>query len=97
MVVIEVVDGLLILVGIVVEVLIVVGCCNVGEEIVVLIEGFGFEVVFVMEVLVCRIFEVYVCWGKGVYFVGFNYGDCFVYEVVSECGCLLLFVGDDFL
>ena len=43
-----------------------------------------------------RISEAYARWGKGVHPAGLNYGDCFAYEVASERGCPLLFVGDDF-
>ena len=77
--------------------LIVAGRRNVGEEIAALIEGLGFEVVSVTEASARRISEAYARWGKGVHPAGLNYGDCFAYEVASERGCPLLFVGDDFL
>ena len=93
---IEAADGLLISAGTVAETLIVAGRRNVGEEIAALIEGLGFEVVSVTEASARRISEAYARWGKGVHPAGLNYGDCFAYEVASERGWPLLFVGDDF-
>jgi ribonuclease VapC len=84
MVAIEAADGLLISAGTVAEALIVAGRRNVGEEIAV------------TEASARRIAEAYARWGKGVHPAGLNYGDCFAYEVASERGCPLLFVGDDF-
>lgn len=93
---IEAADGLLISAGTVAEALIVAGRRNVGEEVAALIEGLGFEVVSVTEASARRIADAYARWGKGVHPAGLNYGDCFAYEVASERGCPLLFVGDDF-
>jgi len=89
-------DDLIISAGTIAEALIVSARRNVGEEIALLIDGLGFEVVSVTSAAARRIAEAYERWGKGVHPAALNFGDCFAYEVAKEHGCRLLFVGDDF-
>lgn len=78
------------------EALIVAGRRNLGEEMTRLIEGLGLEIVSVTAASARRVAQAYGRWGKGVHPAGLNLGDCFAYEVASEHGCRLLFVGGDF-
>ena len=89
-------DRLLISAGTVAEALIVAGRRNVGEEVMQLIDGLGFEVVSVTPASARRIADAYEVWGKGVHPAALNFGDCFSYEVAKEHGCRLLYVGEDF-
>jgi len=89
-------DDLMISAGTIAEALIVSARRNVGEEIALLIDGLGFEVVSVTSAAARRIAEAYERWGKGVHPGSLNFGDCFAYEVAKEHRCRLLFVGDDF-
>lgn len=89
-------DRLLISAGTVAEALVVAGRRNVGEEVVQLIDGLGFEIVSVTSASARRIAEAYEKWGKGVHPAALNFGDCFSYEVAKEHGCPLLYVGEDF-
>ena len=89
-------DRLLISAGTVAEALIVAGRRNVAEEVARLIDGLGFEVVSLTAASARRVAEAYRRWGKGVHPAGLNLGDCFAYEVASENGCRLLYVGEDF-
>jgi ribonuclease VapC len=82
--------------GTVAEALIVAGQRNVGEEVASLIDGLGFDVVAVTPAAARRIAGAYAQWGKGVNPAALNFGDCFAYEVATEHGCPLLYVGDDF-
>jgi ribonuclease VapC len=93
---IEVEDELVISAGTVAEALIVSARRNVGEEVASLLDGLGVEVVSVSAAAARRISVAYSKWGKGVHPAGLNFGDCFAYEVAKECGCRLLYVGDDF-
>lgn len=78
------------------EALIVSARRNVGEEVVSLIDGLGFEVVTVTPASARRIARAYEQWGRGVHPAALNFGDCFAYEVAKEHACRLLYVGDDF-
>jgi ribonuclease VapC len=89
-------DGLLISAGTVAEALIVAFRRNVGEEMLRLIDGLGFEIVSVTPASARRIAHAYSSWGKGAHPAALNFGDCFAYEVAKEHGCRLLYVGDDF-
>lgn len=89
-------DELLISAGTVVEALIVAGRRSVGEQMVRLIDGLGFEIVAVTPASARRIALAYASWGKGVHPAALNFGDCFAYEVAKEHGCRLLYVGEDF-
>jgi ribonuclease VapC len=82
--------------GTLAEALIVAARRNVGEEMIKLIDGFGFEVVSVTPASARRIAAAYERWGRGVHKAGLNFGDCFAYEVAKNHSCRLLFVGNDF-
>jgi ribonuclease VapC len=90
-------DDLLISAGTVAEALIVAARRNVGEEMERLINGLGFQVVTVTLASARRIAQAYENWGKGVHSAALNFGDCFAYEVATEYGCRLLYVGKDFV
>ena len=89
-------DDLLISAGTVAEALIVAGRRNVRAEMERLIDGLGFEVVSVTPASARRIAQAYERWGKGMHRTGLNFGDCFAYEVATEHGCPLLYLGEDF-
>lgn len=82
--------------GTVAEALIVAARRNIGDEMAALIDGIGLEVVSVTPAGARRIAAAYARFGKGVHKAGLTFGDCFAYEVASEHGCPLLYVGDDF-
>lgn len=82
--------------GTMAEALIVAGRRNVGEEMAGLIDSLGFEVISVSAASARRVAQAYSLWGKGLHPAGLNFGDCFAYEVATDRGCRLLFVGDDF-
>ena len=69
---------------------------NVDEEMARLIDGLGFEVVSVTAESVQRVVDAYARWGKGMHPAALNFGDCFAYALARDCGCRLLYVGDDF-
>ena len=93
---IEEAERLLISAGSVAEALIVAGRRNVGDEVIALISGLGFEIVSVTAASARRIADAYGRWGKGLHPASLNYGDCFAYEVAIEHDCPLLYIGDDF-
>lgn len=93
---IEASDVLLISSGTLAEALIVAARRGIGEEMQRVIDELGFEVVPVMSAAAVRVAEAYGRWGKGIHPAGLNFGDCFAYELATERGCPLLFVGDDF-
>lgn len=78
------------------EALIVAERRGLGEEMSLLLEKFGFQVVPVTSTSAHRVATAYRHWGKGVHPAGLNFGDCFAYEVARSHGCSLLFVGKDF-
>ena len=82
--------------GTVAEALIVADRRNVGDEMIRLIDGLGFEIVSVTPASARRIAAAYARWGRGAHPAGLNFGDCFSYEVANEHSCPLLYVGDDF-
>lgn len=94
--VLEAENELLISAGTIAEALIVAARRNVGDEMLRLIDGLGFEVVSVTSASAKRIVQAYEVWGKGVHPAALNFGDCFAYEVAKEHACRLLYVGDDF-
>jgi ribonuclease VapC len=94
--VLEAEDELAISAGTVAEALIVSSRRNVGEEMGELIAGLGFDIVAVTPAAAQRIGTVYGRWGKGIHRAALNFGDCFAYELATERGCPLLFVGEDF-
>jgi ribonuclease VapC len=87
---------ILISAGTVAEALIVAARRNVADEMTMLLDRFGFDVVTVTPAAARRIAAAYARWGKGIDPAGLNFGDCFSYEVAKEHSCRLLFVGDDF-
>ncbi|MCO5064053.1 MAG: type II toxin-antitoxin system VapC family toxin [Rhizobiaceae bacterium] len=89
-------DDIIISAGTAAEALIVADRGNVGEEMALLIEGLGMEIVSVTPAAARRIAQAYARWGKGVHPAALNFGDCFSYEVAREHGCRLLFVGENF-
>jgi len=94
--VLEAETSLLISAGTVAEALIVAARREIGEEMTIMIDRLGFEIVSVTPVSAQRIAYAYAKWGKGVHPAALNFGDCFAYEVAKERGCPLLYVGDDF-
>ncbi len=94
--VLEADDRLLISAGTVAEAMIVAARRNVGEEMIQLIDGLGFEIISVTPASARRIAQAYEQWGKGVHPAALNFGDCFAYEVTKEHSCRLLYVGKDF-
>jgi ribonuclease VapC len=59
-------SGVLISAGTLAECLIVAARRNVGDEMVALLDGFGFEMVSVTPAAARRISEAYSRWGKGI-------------------------------
>jgi ribonuclease VapC len=82
--------------GTVAEALIVAAQRNVGEEVVGMIDGLGFEILSVTPASARGIAVAYARWGRGAHSAALNFGDCFSYEVAKENSCPLLYVGDDF-
>lgn len=93
---IEAADKLLISAGTMAEALIVAGRRTLGEDMVELIDGLGFEIVPLTPASARRIAAAYGRWGKGIHPAALNFGDCFAYEVAGERNCRLLYVGNDF-
>jgi ribonuclease VapC len=89
-------SDLLLSAGTVAEALIVAARRDVGEEMALLIEKLGFEIVSLTPAAARRVADAYEKWGKGVHPAALNFGDCFAYEVAKQHGCRLLYVGDDF-
>lgn len=89
-------NRLLISAGTVAEALIVSARRNVGEEMVRLLDGLGFEVINVTPLTARRMALASRKWGKGIHKAALNFGDCFAYDVASEHDCPLLYVGEDF-
>ena len=82
--------------GTVAKALIVAARRKVGDEVVRLIDGLGFDVVPVTHAGARRVAAAYAQWGKGIHPAGLNFGDCFAYALATERGCPLLYVGHDF-
>lgn len=89
-------SDLLISAGTVAEALIVAARRNIGQEMALLIDKLGFEIVSLTPAAARRVADAYEKWGRGVHPAGLNFGDCFAYEVAKEHACRLLYVGDDF-
>src|ERR1700749_2671024 len=70
-------ENILISAGTVAEALIVAARRNVGDEVAILIDGLGFEVVAVTPASARRIAQAYAQWGKGLNPAALNFGDCF--------------------
>ena len=82
--------------GTLAEALIVAARRNVVEEVRRLVDGVGFQIVWVTSASARRTAAAHTRWGRGVHPAGLNFGDCFSYEVAKEHSCPLLYVGDDF-
>ena len=93
---IERADRIIISAGTVAEALIVAGRRNISAEMDQMIWGLPLEIVAVSAASARRIAEAYGRWGKGVHPASLNYGDCFAYDVATDHGCALLYVGEDF-
>ena len=89
-------DDLVISAATVAEALIVAARRNVLDGMERLIDGLGLQILDVTPASARRVARAYVRWGKGVDPAGLNFGDCFAYEVAKECGCPLLYIGNDF-
>ena len=89
-------DALLISAGTVAEALIVAERRGVGEEMMELIGGIGFEVAGISLADAHRVAGAYRRWGKGVHPASLNFGDCYAYALAHRHGCPLLYVGRDF-
>lgn len=94
--VLETQGSVLISAGTLAEALIVAGRRNIGEEMLALIDGLGFEPVPVSALGARRVTAAYARWGKGVHPASLNFGDCFAYALAREMDAPLLFVGEDF-
>ncbi len=92
----ETADRLLISAGTVAEALVVAGRRGLGDEMALLLDGLGFEVVDLTAASARRVADAYARWGKGAHPAGLNFGDCFAYAVAREHGCRLCYVGEDF-
>jgi ribonuclease VapC len=88
-------EEILISAATVAEALIVSARRQVGEEMAILIDGLGFEIVTITPAA-RRVAQAYGRWGNGLSPAALNFGDCFAYEVAKEHACRLLYVGDDF-
>jgi ribonuclease VapC len=82
--------------GTMAEALVVSSSRGVGEEMRVLCEGYGFNVVSVTALTAARVSDAYARWGRGFHRASLNFGDCFAYALAKEWNCPLLFVGGDF-
>jgi ribonuclease VapC len=89
-------DRLLISAAIMVEALIVAYWRDAGEEMQTLLAGAEFDVVPVTADQARRIAAAHGKWGRGAKTAGFNFGDCFAYDLAKANDCPLLYVGQDF-
>lgn len=78
------------------EALVVAGRRGVSDEMSILLDGLGPQIVPVSEAFARRVAEAYARWGKGRHPAGLNWGDCFSYVTARDRDCPLLYVGDDF-
>jgi ribonuclease VapC len=89
-------DRLLISAVTVAEALIVAQRRRASDQMEVLLDGLGFEIVPVTAQQAKRVADAYARWGKGAKSARLNFGDCFSYTVAKENNCPLLYVGRDF-
>lgn len=82
--------------GTLTEALIVAERRGVANEMALLVEGLGFEVLPVTTATAEGVAQAYARWGKGRDPAGLNFGDCFAYQTARSRGCPLLYVGTDF-
>lgn len=67
-----------------------------ADELFALVSGLPFEIVDVTAASAWRVGIVHRRWGKGRHPAALNFGDCFAYELASQRGCPLLYIGNDF-
>ena len=96
MVAIEEADRLLISAGTMAEALIVAGRRSLGDTMVELIDGLGFEIIPLTQASVRRVDAIYGRWGKGIHPAALDFGDCFAFEIAAERNWRLLHVRNDF-
>jgi ribonuclease VapC len=89
-------DEIVISAGTLAEALIVSARRNLRMEMARAIDRLAPTIVPVTAGAAQQIGEVYEHWGKGLHPAGLNFGDCFAYQAAKECGCPLLYLGDDF-
>ena len=82
--------------GTLTEAIIVGTGLGMRNDVLVLIDRLGLEVVPLDEDAARRIGGIYQRWGRGFHPAGLNFGDCFAYEVAERFGCPLLYIGNDF-
>jgi ribonuclease VapC len=90
-------DELLISAGTLAESLVVATRRNVLAEMHAIVDGIGLEIVPVTAMAARFVARAYGRWGKGLDPANLNFGACFAYVLAKECGCPLLYVGDDFV
>jgi ribonuclease VapC len=78
------------------ELMIVAARRSLTDQITMLIDSLGFQIVNVTKSTGLAMGEAYRRWGKGIHPAGLNFGDCFAYVLAKEYSCPLLYVGDDF-
>jgi ribonuclease VapC len=86
---------LLISAGTLAEALIVAARRNLRDEMALIIDRLGFDIVDLTAASARRVAAAYETWGRGAGTAGLNFGDCFAYELAMSSGCRLLFVGED--
>jgi ribonuclease VapC len=89
-------QNVLISAGTLAEALIVSSRRRVGEEMIRLVDDFGFDIVPITHRTALQVGAAYAKWGKGKHAANLNLGDCFAYVVARESNCPLLFLGGDF-
>jgi len=93
---IEAEDRAVISAGTLTEAIIVGTGLGMRNDVLVLIDRLGLEVVPLDADAARRIGGIYQRWGRGFHPAGLNFGDCFAYEVAERFGCPLLYIGNDF-
>lgn len=90
------VERIIISAGTMAEALIVSARRGVGAQMARIIQELALEIVPVTEASARRVGDAYERWGRGMNPAALNFGDCFAYQVATEHGCPLLYVGADF-
>ncbi len=89
-------DELLISAGTASEALVVAARHGVTQDMIELLEEYGFVIEPLGAGGARRVGDAYSRWGKGLHPAGLNVGDCFAYALAAERQCPLLFVGAGF-
>lgn len=66
------------------------------EQMSALIDELDLEVIDLTPESAGLVGMAYASWGKGIHPAGLNFGDCFAYQLASERGLPLLYIGNDF-